>query len=104
MAKFYTLGCYTAKGLGGFVSNPSTDRKAATSALAASVGAKVTRYAGLRGKYDFMAEIEGTFEQAAAAAMVAVSSGAVSDFTLTKSLENNYFLKLIHFRVSVKLN
>ena len=42
MAKFYTLGCYTAKGLGGFVSNPSTDRKAATSALAASVGAKVT--------------------------------------------------------------
>ena len=48
MAKFYTLGCYTAKGLGGFVSNPSTDRKAATSALAASVGAKVTRYAGLR--------------------------------------------------------
>ena len=24
MAKFYTLGCYTAKGLGGFVSNPST--------------------------------------------------------------------------------
>ena len=49
MAKFYTLGCYTAKGLGGFVSNPSTDRKAATSALAASVGAKVTQYSGLRG-------------------------------------------------------
>ena len=48
MAKFYTLGCYTAKGLGGFVSNPSTDRKAATSALAASVGAKVTQYSGLR--------------------------------------------------------
>ena len=59
MAKFYTLGCYTAKGLGGFVSNPSTDRKAATSALAASVGAKVTQYSGLRGKYDFMAVIEG---------------------------------------------
>ena len=71
MAKFYTLGCYTAKGLARFVSNPSTDRKAATSALAASVGAKVTQYSGLRGKYDFMAVIEGTFEQAAAAAMVA---------------------------------
>ena len=70
MAKFITLGCYTAKGLGGFVNNPGTDRKAATSALAASAGAKVTRYAGLRGKYDFMAEIEGTFEQAAAAATV----------------------------------
>ena len=51
-------------------------------ALAAAGGAKVTRYAGLRGKYDFMAEIEGTFEQAAAAVMVAVSGGAVSDFIL----------------------
>ena len=51
MAKFITLGCYTAKGLGGFVNNPGTDRKAATSALAASVGAKVTRYAGLRGRF-----------------------------------------------------
>ena len=48
MAKFITLGVYTAKGLGGFVNNPSTDRKAATSALAAAGGAKVTRYAGLR--------------------------------------------------------
>ena len=94
MAKFYTLGCYTAKGLGGFVSNPSTDRKAATSALAASVGAKVTRYAGLRGKYDFMAEIEGTFEQAAAAAaMVAVSSGAVSDFTILEDVDLNEIAK-----------
>ena len=84
MAKFITLGCYTAKGLGGFVNNPSTDRKAATSA-----GAKVTRYAGLRGKYDFMAEIEGTFEQAAAAAMVAVSSGAISDFTILEDVNLN---------------
>ena len=94
MAKFITLGCYTAKGLAGFVNNPATDRKAATSALAASAGAKITRYAGLRGKYDFMAEIEGTFEQAAAAAMVAVSSGAVSDFTILEDVnlnENPYF-------------
>ncbi|KPU82585.1 hypothetical protein JI56_01555 [SAR11 cluster bacterium PRT-SC02] len=93
MAKFYTLGCYTAKGLGGFVSNPSTDRKAATSALAASVGAKVTQYSGLRGKYDFMAVIEGTFEQAAAAAMVAVSSGAVSDFTILEDVNLNEIAK-----------
>ena len=93
MAKFITLGKYTAKGLGGFVSNPSTDRKAATSALAASVGAKVTRYAGLRGKYDFMAEIEGTFEQAAAASMVAVSSGAVSDFTILEDVDLNSIAK-----------
>ena len=39
MAKFITLGVYTAKGLAGFVNNPDTDRKAATSALAAAGGA-----------------------------------------------------------------
>ena len=54
MAKFIVMGCYTAKGLGGFVNNPDTDRKAATTALCAAAGAKLTGYAGLRGKYDFM--------------------------------------------------
>ena len=93
MAKFITLGVYTAKGLSGFVNNPETDRKAATSALASAAGAKLTRYAGLRGKYDFMAEIEGTFEQAAAAAMVAVSSGAVSDFTILEDVDLNEIAK-----------
>ena len=38
MAKFYILGRYTDKGLGGFVSNPDTDRKAATTALAEAGG------------------------------------------------------------------
>jgi len=52
MAKFYILGRYTDKGLGGFVNNPDTDRKAATTALAEAGGAKLTGYAGLRGKYD----------------------------------------------------
>ena len=93
MAKSITLGVYTAKGLAGFVNNPETDRKAATSALASAAGAKLTRYAGLRGKYDFMAEIEGTFDQAAAAAMVAVSSGAVSDFTILEDVNLNEIAK-----------
>ena len=48
MAKFYILGRYTDKGLGGFVNNPDTDRKAATTALAEAGGAKLTGYAGLR--------------------------------------------------------
>ena len=94
MAKFIIMGCYTAKGLGGFVSNPDTDRKSATSALAASAVAKLTNYAGLRGKYDFMAEVEGTFDQAAASAMVAVSSGAVSDFTIHEVVDLNSIAKV----------
>ena len=89
MAKFYTLGCYTAKGLGGFVSNPSTDRKAATSALAASVGAKVTQYSGLRGKYDFMAVIEGTFEQAAGIKMATEASGALCNIAVCEAININ---------------
>ena len=94
MAKFITLGCYTAKGLAGFVSNPDTDRKAATTALMASAGGKLTGYAGLRGKYDFIVEGEGTFDQAAASGMVAVSSGAVEDFTILESIDLNNIAKI----------
>ncbi len=50
MAKFIVMGKYTSKGLGGFVRNPDTDRKAATTALCDSVGAKLTGYVGLRGQ------------------------------------------------------
>ena len=43
-----------------------------------------------------MAVIEGTFEQAAAAAaMVAVSSGAVSDFTILEDVNLNEIAKLL---------
>ena len=39
-------------------------------------------YSLLRGAYDFIAVLEGTFEQMAAAKMVAVSSGTVNNFTI----------------------
>ena len=94
------MGCYTAKGLGGFVSNPNTDRKAATSALCESAGAKLTAYAGLRGKYDFMVEVEGTFEQASASGMVAVSSGAVTDFSVHEIVDLNAVAKIANKMVS----
>ena len=45
MAKFIIMGKYTAKGLRGFVNNPETDRRAATTALCESVGAKLKDYA-----------------------------------------------------------
>ena len=94
MGKFYVMGRYTEKGLGGFVSNPDTDRKAATTALCAAAGAKLVGYVGLRGKYDFMVEVEGTFDQAAASGMVAVSSGAVEDFTVLESIDLNGIAKI----------
>ena len=94
MAKFIIMGCYTAKGLGGFISNPDTDRKVATTALCEAAGAKLTAYAGLRGKYDFMVEVEGTFEQASASGMVAVSSGAVTDFLIHELINLNAVAKI----------
>jgi|TARA_B100002051_G_C16254764_1_gene401366 uncharacterized protein with GYD domain len=83
------MGCYTEKGLAGFVNNPSTDRKAATQALLESGGAKLTDYSLLRGTFDFLAVCEGTFEQMAAAKMVAVSSGTVNNFTILESADLN---------------
>jgi len=94
ISKFIIMGCYTAKGLGGFVNNPGTDRKAATTALCESAGAKLTGYAGLRGKYDFMVEVERTFEQASASGMVAVSSGAVTDFSVHEVIDLNAVAKI----------
>ena len=89
MTKFYTMGCYTEKGLAGFVGNPSTNRKAATQALVESGGAKLTDYSLLRGAFDFIAVCEGTFEQMAAAKMVAVSSGTVENFTILEAADLN---------------
>ena len=89
MGIFYCMGCYTEKGLAGFVNNPSTDRKAATQALLESGGAKLTDYSLLRGAFDFLAVCEGTFEQMAAAKMVAVSSGTVNNFTILESADLN---------------
>ena len=89
MAKFYTMGCYTDKGLAGFVNNPSTNRQAATKALLETGGAKMNDYSLLRGAYDFIAVCEGTFEQMAAAKMVAVSSGTVNNFTILESADLN---------------
>ena len=45
---FIIMGKYTSKGLGGFVSNPDTDRRAATTALCASAGAKPNKLCWLK--------------------------------------------------------
>ena len=89
MAKFYTMGCYTDKGLAGFINNPGTNRESATRALLESGGAKMSDYSLLRGSYDFIAVCDGTFEQMAAAKMVAVSSGTVENFTILESADLN---------------
>ncbi len=94
MAKFYTMGCYTDKGLAGFINNPNTDREGSTRALLESGGAKLTGYSLLRGAYDFMAVCEGTFDQMAAAKMVATSSGTVDNFVILEEANLNKIAEL----------
>ena len=94
MGKFYTMGCYTDKGLAGFVNNPSTNRKAATQAIVEAGGAKMIDYSLLRGAFDFIAVLEGTFEQMAAAKMVAVSSGTVDNFVILEEANLNKIAEL----------
>ena len=89
MAKFYTMGCYTDKGLAGFINNTGTNRESATRALLESGGAKMSDYSLLRGSYDFIAVCDGTFEQMAAAKMVAVSSGTVNNFVILEKADLN---------------
>ncbi len=94
MAKFYTMGCYTDKGLAGFVNNPGTDREGSTRALLEAGGAKLIGYSLLRGAYDFMGICEGTFDQMAAAKMVATSSGTVDNFVILEEANLNKIAEL----------
>ena len=94
MAKFYMMGNYTTQGFQGFLKDPKSDRSKAAQAASEAVGAKMVSYTGLRGAYDFCVIAEGTFEQAAASAMVAVSSGAVSDFTIHEVVNLNSIAKI----------
>ena len=74
----------------GHVDHGKTTLTAAiTKVLSEAGGAKLTGYSLLRGAYDFIAVCEGTFEQMAAAKMVAVSSGTVNNFTILESADLN---------------
>ena len=94
MSKFYTMGCYTDKGLAGFVNNQNTDRESSTRSLLEAGGAKLLSYSLLRGSYDFIAVCEGTFDQMAAAKMVATSSGTVNNFVILEEANINKIAEL----------
>ena len=90
MAKFYTMGCYTDKGLAGFVNNPSTNRQAATKSLLEAGGAKMNDYSLLRGAYDFIAIIEGSdFETMAGMKMLMQSTGTIEDMNIMEAVDFN---------------
>ena len=65
MAKFYCMGNYTAQAFQGFLKDPTSDRSRAARAAGEAVGAKFISYDALRGSFDFIAVVEGSFEQCA---------------------------------------
>ena len=86
MAKFYGMGNYTAKAFQGFIKDPGQDRSKAVEAVANSLGAKVHGFDLLRGPYDFVVILEGTFTQMAAAKLAVEATGAISNFTISEAI------------------
>ena len=74
MKKYIVMGNYTAKAFQGFMKDPKQDSSIAVKALTEAVG--------------------GTFEQVSASGMVAVSSGAVSDFSVHEVVNLNAVAKI----------
>jgi len=89
MAKFYTMGNYTAKAFQGFIKDPNSDRSKAAKAAGDAVGAKMVSYDALRGTYDFIVVFEGTFEQAAGIKMATEASGALCNITICEAISIN---------------
>jgi uncharacterized protein with GYD domain len=89
MAKFYGMGNYTAKAFQGFIKDPGQDRSKAVEAVANSLGAKVHGFDLLRGPYDFVVIMEGTFTQMAAAKLAVEATGAISNFTISEAIDLN---------------
>ena len=79
----------------GHVDHGKTTLTAAiTKVLAEAGGAKLLSYSLLRGSYDCIAVLEGTFEQMAAAKMVATSSGTVDNFVILEEANLNKIAEL----------
>jgi len=89
MAKFYAMGNYTTQGFQGFIKDPSTDRSKAAHVAAEAVGAKMSLYVPLRGSYDFLVCLEGSFEQAAAIKMATEASGGLTNITICEEININ---------------
>tara|TARA_B100000029_G_scaffold406029_1_gene406572 strand:+ start:1180 stop:1506 length:327 start_codon:yes stop_codon:yes gene_type:complete len=95
MAKYYVMGCYTAKAFQGFLANPDTDRGAAIKAVASAVGGKVLGYDIVRGSYDFVVMVDApNFEAMAAVKLATEASGAVTNLSIMEPVNMNNTAKL----------
>ncbi len=87
MAKFYLMGNYTAQAFQGFLKDPNSDRSKAAQAAAEAVGAKFISYDALRGSFDFIAVVEGSFEQCAGVKIATEASGALKNINIFEAIK-----------------
>ena len=87
--KAYIMGNYTSKAFQGFLKDPASDRKAVVKQLTEAMGGQMHSMDIVRGSFDFISVCEGTFEQMAAAKMVAASSGSVGNIIILESADLN---------------
>ena len=87
MAKFYAMGNYTAKAFEGFIKDPNTDRSKAAQAAADAVWAKLISYDAVRGSFDFIVLVEGTFDQMAGIKLATEASGALRNINICEAIK-----------------
>jgi|TARA_B100001964_G_scaffold43519_1_gene48411 uncharacterized protein with GYD domain len=95
MAKVYLIGSYSQQAQVSFVKS-GLNRQAKTKAALKKMGLKMTSYDYTRGEYDFVATVEGTWEQVSGVLIMANASGdfdkamaleAIPEKTLNQSLD-----------------
>ena len=95
MAKVYLIGSYSQQAHVSFVKS-GLNRQAKTKAALKKMGLKMTSYDYTRGEYDFVAAVEGTWEQVSGILIMANASGdfdeamvleAIPEKTLNKSID-----------------
>ena len=87
MAKFYLMGNYTAQGFQGFLKDPNSDRSKAAQTAAEAVGAQLISYDILRGSFDFIAVLEGSFEQCAGIKLATEATGALTNINICEAIK-----------------
>ena len=87
MAKFYLMGNYTAQAFQGLLKDPNSDRSKAAQAAADAVGAKLISYDAVRGSFDFIVLVEGTFDQMAGVKLSTEASGALTNINICEAIK-----------------
>ena len=88
MAKYIFAASYSQQAMGGFLKDPSSDRKAVVKQLTEAMGGQMHSMDIVRGSYDFVVVVDLTsFDDFAAIKLVVEGSGAVKNLTILEAID-----------------